>query len=388
MPFAGFDDFDSCVVSMQNEGYDKESAKKICGALQSEYEENGKESAKDLLEKIKTHADNIITDLHLKLLSVVENPAQPSDIVLTKDDDEDKDFKKEVPVLQPTEKTVKENNDDEPVIKLDNSDKQIVYAPAMVPNITDKQGDVIPAHVIEESAHGFIKNDGGVDTDHDLIEGKGQVVESWILKTDREFKLHDSGKTKKYPKGTWMVGVQLKDEAWERVQNGELTGFSIYGTSDKYNLKDLNERNINSKNNNNTDDNMDEDQFNELKDDLNEMIKDQLTSIKEVLQESQEEQESSEEESDEKQDMEVEDLADAMDWLDENAPPDVESLIVDAVRGNEEAEEEQESDDGEEQESEKEAKYKQNDTRINEQENIDTNEEDKSKGEIAKSFVE
>jgi len=37
MPFAGFDDFDSCVrTMMDDEGHDEVSARSICGALEEE----------------------------------------------------------------------------------------------------------------------------------------------------------------------------------------------------------------------------------------------------------------------------------------------------------------------------------------------------------------
>src|SRR5262245_61773536 len=41
MPFAGYEDFDACVVDQRRKGHSEESARKICGALQAESETRG-----------------------------------------------------------------------------------------------------------------------------------------------------------------------------------------------------------------------------------------------------------------------------------------------------------------------------------------------------------
>ncbi len=79
-------------------------------------------------------------------------------------------------------------------------EKRIAYAPTMVPGIVDKQGDVIPGHVIEASAHDFMKDERGIDAITISSTAKGQPVESWICKEERSFEL-PSGESKTYPKG-------------------------------------------------------------------------------------------------------------------------------------------------------------------------------------------
>jgi hypothetical protein len=107
----------------------------------------------------------------------------------------------------------------------------------MVPGEKDKDEEAIPAHVIESSAHEFLAEGKveQIDSDHNLITGKGTLVESWILKEDKEYNLPDGG-TETYPQGSWMVGVQPSDEAKERIESGELQGFSIFGEAEKVKL--------------------------------------------------------------------------------------------------------------------------------------------------------
>jgi len=221
MPIANFENFDSCLTHMmEEEGYSEEDAKKICGSLEAERnDEEGNLSA--LINEI-SNADSIITDLGLDLVSAVENPAQPSDWIMMKSDNEDYDWKSSSPFLVESEKE---------------EEKRIAYAPALVPNTTDEDGDVVPAHVIGEEAHNFLKGEKGIDSDHNLIDNKGEVVESWILKEEREFETV-GGESKTYPKGTWLLAVQFEAKTWERIQEGELNGFSIYGKSEKIELKE------------------------------------------------------------------------------------------------------------------------------------------------------
>jgi len=89
---------------------------------------------------------------------------------------------------------------------------------------------------VEKAAHDFLTSDGGVDTDHSLIDGEGDVVESWVLKADREFDL-PGGETRTYGAGTWMVGIKWGKDAWERIEAGELTGLSIYGMAEQVALE-------------------------------------------------------------------------------------------------------------------------------------------------------
>lgn len=217
MPFAGFDDWGDCVQTMTGEeGHDQEAAESICGALEAERKSDhgDPEGLMDALER----GGGLIADVGVDLVSGVDVPAVDSKWVMTKDaaDTDGHDFRASSPIL---------------LSKADDADQRISYAAAMIPREPDKEGDVVATPTVEKAAHDFIKQQGGVDTDHSLIDGEGDVVESWVLKDEREFDL-PGGETETYGPGTWMVGIEWGKEAWDRIKAGELTGLSIYGMAE------------------------------------------------------------------------------------------------------------------------------------------------------------
>jgi len=215
MPFAGFDDWDHCVTTMtEDEGHDQTSAEQICGALQAEAKSDmgNVEELRQALERGR----GLIADVGVDILSGVGEPAIDSKWTMFKSDDDSHDYGTHSPIV------TKADTDGE---------KRIAYAAAMIPRELDKEGDVVPTPTVEKAAHSFLTEDGGVDTDHSLIEGDGDVVESWVLKQERGFELPDGG-GETYPAGTWMVGIKWAKDAWERIQDGDLTGLSIYGMAD------------------------------------------------------------------------------------------------------------------------------------------------------------
>lgn len=120
--------------------------------------------------------------------------------------------------------------------KNENENKRIACAPVLIPGVV--KGCVIDSHTIEKAAHKALLEGIGVSTDHDGVPGKGEIVESWILKDKREFQLPD-GSTKTYPKGTWMVCISFKEDVWQRIKNGELKGLSPTMECEFISLKDL-----------------------------------------------------------------------------------------------------------------------------------------------------
>jgi hypothetical protein len=221
VPFSGFDDFDDCLRTMtEEEGHDQNSAENICGALQAE--EKSDHGDVDALRQALERGAGLIADVGVDLVSGVDVPAVDSKWVMTKDAD-GHDWRANSPILL----SKQDGEDDE-----DDEDAQrIAYAAAMIPREPDKEGDVVATPTVEKAAHGFLKQGGGVDTDHSLIDGEGEVVESWVLKQDRGFDL-PGGATEQYDAGTWMVGIEWGKDAWERIQAGDLTGLSIYGMAE------------------------------------------------------------------------------------------------------------------------------------------------------------
>jgi len=217
VPFSGFDDWDDCIQTMtEEEGHDQESAENICGALQAE--EKSDHGDADALMDALERGSGLIADVGVDLVSGVDVPAVDSKWVMTKSGGgrRGRDYRATTPVL---------------LSKADDPDQRITYAAAMIPREPDKEGDVAPTPTVETAAHDFIKSDGGVDTDHSLIDGEGQPVESWVLKEERTFDLPGGG-TETYPAGTWMLGIEWGADAWDRIQEGDLTGLSIYGMAE------------------------------------------------------------------------------------------------------------------------------------------------------------
>ena len=97
--------------------------------------------------------------------------------------------------------------------------KQIVYGEVLVPDEVDGQGDVVRAREIEAAAHRFLAEGALVGGMHEQFSGVGRVVESFIARGD------DTD----FTPGAWVLGVQLGEDAWRRVQEGAWTGFSVGG---------------------------------------------------------------------------------------------------------------------------------------------------------------
>jgi hypothetical protein len=223
MPFAGFDDFDDCLDTMRTEeGHDEESARRICGALQAE--SKSEHGNVDQLREALSRGRGLIADVGVDLVSGVDVPAIDSAWVMRKSTDEGHDYRVDSQLV-----LAKADDDD------GDEAARVAYAAAMIPREPDKEGDVVATPTVEKAAHGFLANDGGVDTDHSLIDGEGEVVESWVLKEDRAFDL-PGGADREYGAGTWMVGIKWGKDAWERIQAGELTGLSIYGMAEQSDL--------------------------------------------------------------------------------------------------------------------------------------------------------
>lgn len=206
-------DMSACMNIMQDDGHDEEAAAKICEALRQEAAADNGDP--DALREAIQQGTGLVSDVSVDLNSAVDVPAVDSEWVMMKSEgDHNRQFKRDLVMKQGS-----------------GEEKRISYAPAMIPRETDKEGDVVPTSVVERAAHDYLKNGGEVDTDHNMIEGKGEVIESWIEPDSRTWDLPDGGE-KQYPPGTWMVGIKWNAETWDRIKSGELTGLSIYGMAE------------------------------------------------------------------------------------------------------------------------------------------------------------
>lgn len=202
--------FEECVRELgQEDSVDDPEA--LCGWLQ----ENGFEAIQS------ENPDDILASLEVEYVSVVDTPAQDSEWLVAKSAEADADE------FDPTEDPLR---DGEFVVnKQSEEPERKVWAAVLIPGEVDKQGDLVPEPEIERAAHNYLKHYRKVDEDHDLVDGSGEPIESYVLKQETTFDLPDGSGERTYPKGTWIMGVQLTDDAWKRVESGELTGFSIYG---------------------------------------------------------------------------------------------------------------------------------------------------------------
>jgi len=213
-------DFEGCVRHFADDP-SVDDPEALCAWL----EENGKEALAD------PNADELLTSLGVEFVSAVDTPAQSSEWLIAKNAEDPRGdthrWKSEVPLF--VAKSFADLDLDDAEASKDDGDKQIAFAPVLVPGEVDKQGDVIPDHEIEKAAHGYLADHRKVDTDHDLFDGKGTPVESWTLKRDMSFTKPDGNESRTYPKGTWIMGIQFDDDTWSRLKSGELSGLSIYG---------------------------------------------------------------------------------------------------------------------------------------------------------------
>ena len=103
---------------------------------------------------------------------------------------------------------------------------RIVYGVVLQPGVTDSQGDVVSAEEIEQAAHRYLVESRKQDLQHDETKAPVEVVESYIAPMDMTV----AGRP--VLKGSWVMASHVRDDSlWDRVQKGELTGYSIGGTA-------------------------------------------------------------------------------------------------------------------------------------------------------------
>jgi hypothetical protein len=109
--------------------------------------------------------------------------------------------------------------------------KQLVYGVVYEPDVEDTHGDIMTADEIEKAVHGFMSNlaiaEGAVmDTQHDFDPGVGDVVECYVAPVDFEM----GEETIK--KGSWVLVTKANDDIWNKIQDGEVMGYSMAGTAE------------------------------------------------------------------------------------------------------------------------------------------------------------
>jgi hypothetical protein len=109
-------------------------------------------------------------------------------------------------------------------------EQQTVTGIVLQPEVTDAQGDIYDANVIQAAAFDFLANYnkasklGHQHNDFKNWEGRFALVESYLAPMD--FALG----TKLVKAGSWVMTVKVLDsKIWKLVKDGKITGFSIGG---------------------------------------------------------------------------------------------------------------------------------------------------------------
>lgn len=106
-------------------------------------------------------------------------------------------------------------------------DKQTITGVVLQPEITDGQGDIMSADVIEEAAETFLSQFNKatkLGLLHKDFKKNFELLQSFTAPHD----LVIGGKTVK--QGSWIIKVRvISASIWKQVKDGKLTGFSIGG---------------------------------------------------------------------------------------------------------------------------------------------------------------
>ena len=154
-----------------------------------------------------------ITDAKISFVSLVDKAANKKQFLITKAEHGSASFASYGRIL--------------------NADADSHYITGIVyePLTEDAHGNYMTEQEITKAAYWFAKNGNQVDVQHSFepLE-KAAVVESYVAPCDM------SVGEQAIKKGTWMMTVEVDDpDIFEKVQKGEITGFSMGGVG-KYSV--------------------------------------------------------------------------------------------------------------------------------------------------------
>jgi hypothetical protein len=149
-----------------------------------------------------------ITEAKISFVSLVDKAANKKKFLITKADSGSADFTTYGRILKA------------------DATNHFVTGIVYEPMVEDSQGDYMTEEEITKAAHWFMKNGGSVDVQHCFKKFDGaEVVESYVAKCDMEIDGQD------VKKGTWIMTMEISDpDAWDSIQKGEITGFSMGGS--------------------------------------------------------------------------------------------------------------------------------------------------------------
>lgn len=158
-------------------------------------------------EPMKVEKAIEISDAKIQFVSLVNKAANKRQFLITKADDGQAQFS-----------TVGK------VLKTDN-DTHYVTGVVYEPLVADAHDNFMTESEIRKAAHWFAKNGNKVDLQHNFEPlGGATVVESYITPDN----ITVGGQP--VVKGTWVMTVEVEnDDIWNKIQKGEITGFSMGG---------------------------------------------------------------------------------------------------------------------------------------------------------------
>ncbi len=148
-----------------------------------------------------------ISDAKIQFVSLVDKAANKRQFLITKADDGRAQFSTLGKVLKVDAETHYVTG--------------IVYEPL----IEDAHGNFMTEAEIRKAAYWFAKNGDKVDLQHSFEPVDGvTVVETYVAPSDMEIE------GQPVIKGTWLMTVEVENaDVWNKVQKGEVTGFSMGG---------------------------------------------------------------------------------------------------------------------------------------------------------------
>lgn len=105
----------------------------------------------------------------------------------------------------------------------EDASKKLLYGIVYEPDTEDSYGDLMTRDEIEKTAHEFLEFYRNIDTEHNLLAGAGVVVESYVAPVP--FSVGDQT----IKAGSWVLVTRASDEIWDAWQNGDITGYSMFG---------------------------------------------------------------------------------------------------------------------------------------------------------------
>lgn len=157
-----------------------------------------------------------ISDAKIQFVSLVDKAANKRQFLITKAEDGQAQFSTLGKVLKVDAETHYVTG--------------IVYEPLT----EDAHGNFMTETEIRKAAYWFAKNGDKVDLQHSFEQAEGvTVVETYVAPSDMTVE------GQPVVKGTWLMTVEVENaEIWDKVQKGEVTGFSMGGIG-KYSETDV-----------------------------------------------------------------------------------------------------------------------------------------------------